>query len=236
MADLQGVLLKIEERAARFGADPAQEEPQKTSASVNLCQSPGSLQKEKSQHPTPPISTAPHATAAKIENQPEGKAVRQILRRLAERKQSILLLLSEAPLSGDTSKELSATPCGIWGTTFADLIDAPVLSVGITSATDERQPRVIQSQHPGLCTLHAPSDALWKKGPATWWPSMRSRFGVILIDGSGQDRSTLQRLVSLCGNVLFLVEYRRTTRIWAHQVRKLVAAYGGLPLGCITEA
>jgi hypothetical protein len=69
-----------------------------------------------------------------------------------------------------------------------------------------------------------------------WWTEMRSQFGMILLDGSGLDITTLTQLISKCSDVLFVVEYGKTSRNWASQTRKAIASRNITPVGCIARA
>jgi len=245
MADLQRVMLDIEERAVDFLA--VLDHPEPAIHTLPPVASPTKISTTD--------STTSHdreTPALPLQEKPPGKlnldsvfvAGRKILKQLESPAETTLLLLSESPLS-------SSVPGGVWGSVFAELIIDPVLVVGVVQQPPtskqarqrsenltggKRIPGVTQSEHPGLCTLSTSCSSLCGMRATEWWTEMRSQFGMILLDGSGLDITTLTQLISKCSDVLFVVEYGKTSRNWASQTRKAIASRNITPVGCIARA
>jgi len=249
MADLQRVMLNIEERAADCFAGACTTEVRNPVNPLDASAFPDRFTKT-----VPCAASSKNEPAASNLQQEvvEGKlqdpyivAGKHVLQRLAPEKRTTLLLLSEAALD-------CAIPADRWGMIFAELMADPVLAIGLVQQStpqqekDPRQARrtekrktesgILQSEHPGLCTFHATHETLCGKDADDWWATMQARFGMILVDGSGLEDEELQQLIARCSDVLFLVQYERTSRIWAVQTRKYVASHGLVPLGCVVQS
>lgn len=246
--NLQTALREIEGRAADFG--PATQW-QGTREGTAEAADDTPLQQSSRKSSRPPhhdgeqkVKQAGRDTSSGARSDRLQSAGKQILRRLGQQSQASLLLLCESPLSaGDSSGQ--QTPGGAWAKTLADLREDPVLAVRIDSAVEggrseisplsdtHRQPQIIQSHHPGLCTLQIPFEST-EYGSVDEWNQLQQRFGLIVIDGSGVDIAKLKPWMARCGNVLYFVEYGKTSRRWGRHVCKQVAAQGTTPVGCIT--
>ena len=97
-------------------------------------------------------------------------------------------------------------------------------------------PSITQSEHPGLCTLSAPCSALSGRQAERWWDEARAHFGMILLDGSGLDILTVESMLPKCSHTLFVVEYGSTSRDWATQMGKVIAARKIKSVGCIARS
>ena len=248
MADLQRVMLDIEERAVDFLAvlDP----PEPASHTLPQVASPTKISANDSttfhhrETPVLPLVPLQEKLPEKLNSDSLFVACRRVLKQLESPTETTLLLLSESPLS-------PSVPGGVWGTVFAELTIDPVLVVGVVqqpptskqarqrsgNLTEEKRiPGVTQSEHPGLCTLSASCRSLCGMRAAEWWTEMQSDFGMILLDGSGLPIATLTQLLAKCSDVLFVVEYGKTSRNWAAQTQKAIAARNITPLGCIARS
>ena len=255
--DLQTALREIEGRAADFGpatqwqatreatAETADDTPRQHSSRKSSLKSSRRSSRPPHHDGERKVKQADRGTSSGARSDRFQSAGKQILRRLGQQSQASLLLLCESPLSAcDSSGQ--QTPGGAWAKTFADLREDPVLAVKIASATEggrsempplsdtQRRPQIIQSHHPGLCTVQIPFEST-AYGSVDEWNQLQQRFGLILIDGSGVDLAKLKPWMARCGNVLFFVDYGKTSRRWGRQVCKQVAAQGITPVGCITQ-
>ena len=243
--DLQNALREIEGRAADFG--PATQWHGTREGTAETADDTPLKQSSRPLH---------HGDERKVKQASRGKssgarrdrlqsAGKQVLRRLGQQSPASLLLLCESPLSAcDSSRQ--QTPGGSWAKTFADLREDPVLAVKIDSAEEggrselsslsdtQGRPQINQSHHPGLCTLQIPFEST-AYGSVDEWNQLQQRFGLILIDGSGVDLAKLKPWMARCENVLFFVDYGKTSRRWGRQACKQVAAQGITPVGCITH-
>ena len=248
MADLQRVMLDIEEQAVDFLAvlDPPEPAihplpPNASSTKISANDSTTSHDRETPVLPLVPLQEKP---PGKLNSDSISVAGRKVLKQLESPAETTLLLLSESPLS-------PSVPGGVWGTVFAELTIDPILVVGVVQQPPASKqarrhsgnltgggkiPGVTQSEHPGLCTLSTSCSSLCGMRAAEWWTVMRSQFGMILLDGSGLDITTLTQLLSKCSDVLFVVEYGKTSRNWAAQTRKAIASRNITPLGCIARS
>ena len=251
MPDLQHAIRDIEQRAAEFFAVP--ENP--GSASGRL---PPEMPDTQTLAEEPTCASAPEPivlpsserhekTTSPLHSEnpdPLFLAGQKVLRQLETPSEATLLLLSESSLS-------LQVPGGDWGRIFAELTMDPVLAVGLFQHGEHQQssghaedwadaketiPSITQSEYPGLCTLSTACSALRGRRSHRWWKEARSHFGMILLDGSGLDLLTVESILPKCSHALFVVEYGSTSRDWADQMGKVIAARKINSVGCIARA
>jgi hypothetical protein len=251
MPDLQHAIREIEQRAADFFAVP--ENPGSGSDRL-LPEMPDTqtLAEEPTCASAPepivlPSSERHEKTTSPLHSEnpdPLFLAGQKVLRQLETPSEATLLLLSESSLS-------LQVPGGDWGRIFAELTMDPVLAVGLFQYVEHRQssghaedwadaketiPSITQSDYPGLCTLSTACSALRGRRADRWWKEARSHFGMILLDGSGLDLLTVESILPKCSHALFAVEYGSTSRDWAAQMGKVIAARKINSVGCIASA
>ena len=237
MQNLQTAIDDIEVRAADF---PRNDEVARS------CEEPSASNRPTSNDAADPITSSDPVTLAesgvdRIEmepTEPYQAAACKVLKQLGNHTESSLLLLSETPPPAGHLRDS-------WGHAFAELIDEPVLMIELAPAsasepnaasahaTDDNFPPIIQSEHPGLCTLTTTWYTLKGKQAARWWSKAWESFGVILLDGSGLDLTIIESILPRCTHVVFLVEYESTSRNWAKQIRRLIATHRTRSIGCI---
>jgi hypothetical protein len=251
MPDLQHAIRDIEQRAAEFfavpenpgsasGRLPPEMPDTQTLAEEPTCASepepivlPSSERHEKTTSPLHSENSDPLFVAGQ-----------KVLKQLNTPSEVTLLLLSESLLS-------LQVPGGDWGRIFAELTMDPVLAVGLFQPAEHQEssghakdwtdakesiPSITQSEYPGLCTLSTACSALRGRRSHRWWKEARSHFGMILLDGSGLDLLTVESILPKCSHALFVVEYGSTSRDWADQMGKVIAARKINSVGCIARA
>lgn len=250
MQNLQTAIDDIEVRAAEF---PRNDEVARSCEEPYASKTPTSNDAADPITSSDPITYSDRITLAepdvdRIESQrrsiemeptePYQAAACKVLKQLGNHTESSLLLLSETPPPADHLRDS-------WGHAIAKLIDEPVLMIELApasasepnaasaSATEDNFPAIIQSEHPGLCTLTTAWHTLKGKQAARWWSEAWESFGVILLDGSGLDLTIIESILPRCTHVVFLVEYESTSRSWAKHIRRLIATHPTRSIGCI---
>ncbi len=242
MPDLQNVVRTIEERAAGFfqapDTSPSIVKPSHPDVSPTTT-APAKEQKtthgqtENNHKSTVP----PKATNIQFDSDPDFLAGRKVLKKLNASTHATLLILAQSPLDNQV-------PGGTWGRIFAELINDPVLAIGLGEQRDnsmlrhptEDDPQFAQTEHPGLCTLSTSCRSLRGARTERWWNAVRSQFGMILMDGSGLNIVDIESILPKCSNVLFVVEYGYTLRNWAAQTGKVIASRKINSVGCIARS
>ena len=251
MLDLQHAIRDIEQRAADFFAVPENpgygsgQLPPEMPDTQTLAEEPTCASE-----PEPvvfPSSERHQKTTSPLHSEnpdPLFMAGQKVLKQLETPAEATLLLLSESLLS-------LQVPGGDWGRIFAELTMDPVLAVGLFQHIEHQQssghgedwadaketiPSITQSEYPGLCTLSTACSALRRRRADRWWKEARSHFGMILLDGSGLDILTVESILPKCSHTLFVVEYGSTSRAWATQMGKVIAARKINSVGCIARA
>ena len=251
MPDLQHAIRDIEQRAAEFFAVP--ENPGSASGRLPPEMPDTQTQVEEptcASEPEPivlPSSERHQKTTSPLHSEnsdPLFVAGQKVLKQLNTPSEVTLLLLSESLLS-------LQVPGGDWGRIFAELTMDPVLAVGLFQPAEHQEssghakdwtdakesiPSITQSEYPGLCTLSTACSALRGRRSHRWWKEARSHFGMILLDGSGLDLLTVESILPKCSHALFVVEYGSTSRDWADQMGKVIAARKINSVGCIARA
>ena len=241
MSNLQEAICDIETRAATGTCDEEAIRALREPVAPVL---PASLPELDANTTVPTTSTlrfqaqvAKSGSAMDIEpSDPLQAAAHKLLEQMDATRGATLLLLAESlPPHGQAGNR--------WGHAFAGLIDLPVLSIELGSATTTKSittarasrtiPQITQSEHPGLCTLATAWYTLSGNRSDRWWISMREQFGMILLGGFGLAPGAIESMLGRCSHVAFLVEYGSTSRSWASKIGDLIATSNTRSVGCI---